>query len=233
MSGGARYVGDEWVYLTADGQMFGIPEPIRLWAWQIDQLPALRQRRARTEKLRLAGWSRAAALLDRFGATGLPGAGAAAKAAPVAGRQSYVQIPPVELFGSAAIALRGRLDAIVLVESHTAADTRVTPISSRAVADRMAASLREERARFATHYRHFQFAFPADRCAAMDTADAAEARLITRLLADQPAARVVHPYPCDIEGLGATVRTAAFDAIDAARRGADETPTADVRELRP
>jgi hypothetical protein len=67
----------------------------------------------------------------------------------------------------------------------------------------------------------------------VDAADVTEARLLSRLLADRPAARVVHPYPCDIEALGATVRTAAFDAIETARRLADDTPTAEVRELRP
>ena len=41
---GARYIGDEWVYLTTDGTMRGIPEPIRLWDWHLDQLPSARAR---------------------------------------------------------------------------------------------------------------------------------------------------------------------------------------------
>ena len=32
MAAGAEYVGDEWVYLTDDGQMLGLPEPIRVWS---------------------------------------------------------------------------------------------------------------------------------------------------------------------------------------------------------
>jgi len=36
---GARYVGDEWVYLDGGGRMFGVPEPIRLWDWHLDDLP--------------------------------------------------------------------------------------------------------------------------------------------------------------------------------------------------
>src|SRR3954452_1052614 len=39
---GAHYVGDEWVYLTPDGGMHGVPEPIRLWYWHVAQLPELR-----------------------------------------------------------------------------------------------------------------------------------------------------------------------------------------------
>jgi hypothetical protein len=50
---GARYIGDEWVYLTADGSMFGIPEPIRLWDWHLDQLPEVRARLGRADRLKL------------------------------------------------------------------------------------------------------------------------------------------------------------------------------------
>jgi hypothetical protein len=162
------------------------------------------------------------------GATAVPGAGVAGKAAPALGRQAYVQIPPVELFGSSAITLRGHLDAVVLVESHTAAETQVSTIPAKHVAARMAASLREERERFLTHYRHFQFAFPTASSAVVDKADASEARLITRRLAGRPAIRVVHPYPCDIADLGATVRKAALEALATTRQGRD----AEVRELR-
>src|SRR5919107_3546463 len=42
---GARYVGDEWVYVAADGErVHGLPEPIRVWGWQARQLPAVRAR---------------------------------------------------------------------------------------------------------------------------------------------------------------------------------------------
>ena len=37
---GAEYIGDEWVYLSGDGQyMYGIPEPIRVWNWHLQQMP--------------------------------------------------------------------------------------------------------------------------------------------------------------------------------------------------
>ena len=225
--GGADYVGDEWVYLTSGGEMFGIPEPIRLWAWQIEQLADVRKQRRTAQRLRLAGCSRAAKALERMGATALPGAGVAAKAGPVVGRQAYVQIPPVELFGSSAIALHGRLDAVVLVESHTASETEMTSVPSAVIAARMVASLREERARFMTHYRHSRFAFPGSASTVLDAADHNESRLIRRLLADRPSARVVHPYPCDIAALGATVRAAAMDALATSQHAAD------AREVRP
>ena len=37
---GARYVGDEWVYVAADGsRVSGIPEPVRVWDWHLHDLP--------------------------------------------------------------------------------------------------------------------------------------------------------------------------------------------------
>lgn len=230
---GADYVGDEWVYLTSSGEMFGIPEPIRLWSWQLDQFADLRRRRRPAERFRLTGCSRAATLLDRLAEAGWPGSGLAAKTAPVVGRQAYVQVPPVTLFGSAAIALHGRLDALVLVESHTAASTEVTSIASGDIAARMSASLREERARFMAHYRHRLFVSPGATSSVLEAADLHEDRLIRELLADIPATRVIHPYPCDISALGTTVRAAALDAIEASRRDPARARAADVRELRP
>ena len=39
---GAKYVGDEWVVLSSDGQtMFGIPVPVTVWRWQLDYVPDL------------------------------------------------------------------------------------------------------------------------------------------------------------------------------------------------
>ena len=52
---GARYIGDEWVYLTTDGTMHGIPEPIRLWDWHLDQLPAVRARLGLGDRVKLRG----------------------------------------------------------------------------------------------------------------------------------------------------------------------------------
>src|SRR5215210_5382369 len=45
MEQGAQYIGDEWIYIRPDdGHMFGIPEPIRIWDWHLDDLPHYRER---------------------------------------------------------------------------------------------------------------------------------------------------------------------------------------------
>ena len=53
-SRGAEYVGDEWVYVASDGaRVHGIPEPIRIWRWQLRQLPEYERMIKPAERARL------------------------------------------------------------------------------------------------------------------------------------------------------------------------------------
>jgi hypothetical protein len=214
MQEGADYVGDEWVYLSADGQMRGVPEPIRLWSWHLDQLPELLRSRPRKDRWRLATWDRAAALAGRVATTSLPGTSLVRKGSPVIGRQAYLQIPPAELFGADKVRLQGYLDAVVLVASHESPDIVIEAAAPAEVSGRMAASLADERAPFMEYYRQFRYAFPHASSPLVDNADAAEARLLARLLDPVPSAKVLHPYRCDIAALGRAVTSAARYAID-------------------
>ena len=48
---GATYVGDEWIYLADRGRrMVGLPEPIRLWDWQLRQMPEFAARVSRAQR---------------------------------------------------------------------------------------------------------------------------------------------------------------------------------------
>ena len=209
---GIRYVADEWVYLTPDGRMCGVPEPIRLWAWHLDQLPTVLRARSRADRLRLSGW-RAAAALARTGARGrLPGADVLRRGSPLLERQAYLQVPPAELFGEDAMVPTARLDSVVLLLSHEADEIIVSPAGPREVSGRMAASLADERAPFLEDYRQFRYAFPELASPVVETAAEREARLLGALFDDRPAARVAHPYPCDLAELGAAVRRAALEA---------------------
>jgi hypothetical protein len=218
---GGSYVGDEWVYLTPDRQMFGLPEPIRLWAWHLDQLPELLESRPREQRLRLAAW-KAAGAMARAGATSrLPGAGIVRRATPVVERQAYLQIPPVELFGADRMALRGHLDSVVLVLSHSAPEIRTGTTGPTEVSGRMLASLADERAAFLTHYRQFRYAFPDRPSSLVETASEQEAQLLAALFDGRPAATVAHPYPCDIAELGRAVLSAARDVAQPRKAGTE------------
>jgi hypothetical protein len=205
MQEGADYVGDEWVYLTAEGDMLGLPEPIRLWSWHLHQLPRLLRARPRRDRVRLAAWHRAAGAADRAARTTMPGSGLVRKGAPTIARQAYLQIPPEQLFGRGAVTLRGSLDAVVLVMNHESTQIVVEPVPGAEVASRMAASLSDERAPLLEHYRHFRYAFPDQVGDAVESATAVESQLLGQLFDARPAAKVSHPYPCDIAALGRAV----------------------------
>ena len=98
---GAQYIGDEWVYLSRDGQkMFGIPEPIRLWDWHLIDLPQYRARVGKRDQARLRAikvfQSVDNALLNSSDGK-LPLNKAMRRLRPVLKGQLYVDIPPQKL----------------------------------------------------------------------------------------------------------------------------------------
>ena len=211
MADGGTYIGDEWVYLSPDREMFGLPEPIRLWAWHFDQLPDLLNERPRADRIRLQAWKTATTMTRGGASSHLPGSRLVRRGAPVIERQAYLQIPPEELFGTDRVALKGHLDSVVLMLSRSAPGIVAGPAGPTEVSGRMLASLADERAPFMAHYRQFRYAFPDQTSAAVDAAHDREGRLLTDLFDGRPAAKVAHPYPCDITALGRAVRSAARD----------------------
>ena len=213
MAAGADYVGDEWVYLTEDGGMHGLPEPIRLWSWHLKQLREVLAARPRRDRFRLTAWHHAAAVARQASSQGVPGAGLARRGLPLVQRQAYLQIPPVDLFGAQNVHLHGRLDAALLVLSHESAAYDVRPAESGELSARMAASLTTERAQFLDHYQQFCFAFPEHRNPSVDGVETAERDLLTERLDRVPASTVLHPYPCDVAELARVVDGAARQAV--------------------
>jgi hypothetical protein len=205
---GATYVGDEWVYLTPDGGMHGVPEPIRLWDWHIAQLPALRSELPPAVRARLAAFPALASSAAAFGArvAGVPGS-ALRRSAPVLRRQAYVQVPPAQLFGDEAIALHGRVDHVLLVQSHDRDDVVIERTDGAAVAAHMLPSLEDERTPFLQLYRQFRFLFPDRRSPVVDDAVRTEQGLLAAALADRPAHLLRHPYPMRVDSLVAPVES--------------------------
>lgn len=202
MQRGAHYVGDEWVYLTSDGRMFGVPEPIRLWFWQLRQLPELMGTLSRSQRARLQVLHGAAGFAGRVGSTASAPASVARRAAPLLERQAYAQVPPVTLFGAEAVTLQGRVDALLLTMSWESPSVRVDPVEPAEVAGRMAASLAAEREPFMAYYRQFRYAFPAAVSPVVEEAPHRERQLLELLVAGRTDAYAVrHPYPVDIASL--------------------------------
>lgn len=192
---GARFVGDEWVYVEPDGAtVHGIPEPLRLWDWHLRQLPYLRARIGRGERARLAALRSAAAAARGRRLTAL-----------LAG-QLHVDVAPETLFAPGAVALTAPFSRLFLLISWQRGDTAARPVHAAEVAARMAFSLQHERAPLTRAYEQFRFAFP-DRCnPVLEAACQRERELLERVMIDKVAHAVDHPYPADLGTLFEVMR---------------------------
>ena len=206
MAQGAEHVGDEWIYISADGQkMYGIPEPIRIWDWHLQDLPQYWEQVSPSDKARLRGLDFVVSSMEK--ATNHPSLGKTKpakllqRATPIVKRQQYVHLEPHKLFGSSMGPMVGSLDKIFLVASHETADITVTPINAAEVAERMVFSLQDEREELMSYYRKFRFAFPDRQNDLLEQAETIQRRALQRILNDKESYLVYHPYPVAIPAL--------------------------------
>jgi hypothetical protein len=209
---GATYVGDEWVFVAADGRtMTGLPEPMRIWDWQLDQSPAIRDRIDRRRRVRLAAAGGTTNLLQRGGR--LPfirdtGVGdAARRLGAIAERQRSLQVPPAEAFGGRVATGPVALDAVILIESTLDGTASLERIRPAALATRIAAMVAHEWLDLGAMLLAHRFAVPDE-----DVSLAAhQARLEAALhdaLAAVPAIWLRHPRPVELQSLAERIEAA-------------------------
>ncbi len=203
---GAQYIGDEWIYLSPGGErMYGIPEPIRLWQWHLDEMPRYRSLISGQKRAQLRGLRLAVNALER-GVVNGPVPSSAAKrlgvrVASVLKRQLNVQIPPRMLFGVDGLPSSHRLDKVLFVVSHDSDQVALEQASPEEIAQRMVFSLQEERTELLSYYRKFRFAFPERTNPLLEEAEAIQRELLGKALAGKECYQLVHPYPMSIPSL--------------------------------
>jgi hypothetical protein len=215
MSRGAVYIGDEWVYLTPDGRMLGLPEPIKLWDWHLAEAPDFHAALDRPAHARLRRF-RGMDLGLRVAGRALSGRGSAlhARFDHLVESQRYVHVPPEQLFGAHRCALEGRLDKVVLVVSGDDPRVWAEPIDAREVARRMVFSLEHERLDLRAAYLKFRFAFPQHCNPLFDEAAAVQDEILTRALDGREACVLHHPYPAPIAALFETLAPLVSDRAE-------------------
>jgi hypothetical protein len=202
MAQGARYVGDEWIYVAEDGRrLFGLPEPIKIWDWHLPELPRYEAVLARGQRARLRATTVSQRAADGLGRLGGPGSGVLERAGAKLERQRYIHLSPSSLFGPEACVLEGRLDKLVFVVSRAGAGVTVEPIDPLDVARRMASSLQYERQRLLAAYLEFRFAFPDRSSALLEGAAERERTMLADRLAGTDAYVALHPFPPSIPRL--------------------------------
>lgn len=202
---GARYVGDEWVYLPPPGdRVMGIPEPVRLWDWHLAQLPIARRRAGRAALARVALWQ-AATRAATGGRRLLPSRSGAGRMVdrvlPLLAAQRHLDLAPATLFGRTERPASGPFDHLFFVASVDGPGIRTEPIDPLEVAERMVHSLQYERLDFLAVYERFRFAFPGARVALIEEAEERQRRLLRARFAGKPAVLVEHPYPMALDDL--------------------------------
>jgi hypothetical protein len=202
LAAGAQYIGDDWVYLSPHGQLFGIPEPVRLKTWHIDELPQFRKRVRRLARLRLKAlgiadrWKDRPPALVRRLPTRMTG-----RLLHLLARQAFVTVPPQQLFADQMAQQPAPFDHLFLLASHESPQVHVEPVDPTDVARQMVFSVQEERDRFLTWYRKFRFAFPHRANPLIDDSEHLQRELLRKALAGKPAHLVLHPYPVRIPEL--------------------------------
>jgi hypothetical protein len=202
MAHGAVAVADEWCYITNDGSMYGIPEPVRLQDWHLEQLPQHRAAVGWPTRLRLGAWRAAdgtGQAARRAADHGMPGARSLSRALRAAAPRRHVDMDPSALFGAEGWSGRGHLDRAFLLLSVDAPDVQVAPSHGEEVADRMVFAHQHHRLNVLGTGLAARFAFPQRHHAAIDNAEELERSLLRAAFADVPCFVVEHPYPIPIE----------------------------------
>jgi hypothetical protein len=216
MSRGAEYLGDEWIYVGTDsGRMCGIPQPIRLWNWHLDQFPQYRQRIGRGHRARLGAIEAGLTIGRRMLGTGAPASAplrAIQRVHSLVKRQAHVDVAPERLFGPCG-RLEAPIDRVFFLGSRAEPGVVVEPIEMAELVRRMVSSVRFELQTFLSYYLMFQFAFPGARNLSIEAAEQNLHAALQRGLEGKAAHAVYHPYPMSIAAL--------FDAMNPLLSGTD------------
>jgi hypothetical protein len=211
VANGAEYIGDEWVYISNDGQhMYGIPEPTRVWYWHLQQMPHLKGMVGRRDLMRLQTLNAFVNFIGRL-ESGQLGRGSGTsqflrRLKALIKQQLSVQLPPEKLFGRSPGTDTVRPEKIFLVASHAASDLTVERLDPKEIANRIVFSLQEERMGFLSYYWKYRFAFPECSNRLIDQAEEIQRRILLKILDGKDAYAVHHPYPFSIPGLFEVIR---------------------------
>jgi D-aspartate ligase len=213
---GAEYIGDEWILLTPDGGMLGIPEHIRLQDWHLAQLPAVRRLVPTARRLFFKG-VRALDAFHQRASNGVaarlwPG-GLVGDALPALRRQLNAQLNPAQVFEHRG-GFEGRLDTVFFMVSHDRPDVSVESTDSRTIADRMTASVAYERMPLMSAWLAHRFAFPSRHGKLFERLERLQSAGLSRLLAGKQAYVVRHPYPCRLEDLFEAMAPLCHPSVD-------------------
>ena len=205
---GAAFVGDDQLFVSGDGAMYGTRTPLELADWQLRQIPEAWERTGRGRRAAVRGL----AALGRVRGRGFEDAAHAGGARPLMAR----------LLGGLERRLRVRLPAdavcprlhegaaplthVAFVSIHAAPDVRVERCDPGEMLERLCVLGRHERLALVRAHLAYQCAFPGRRNERIDVAADTEARLLRQALAGTGTFVVRHPRPLPLQRLYEAMR---------------------------
>jgi hypothetical protein len=201
---GAEYVGDEWVIMSpGGGDMYGIPEPIRIWQWHLKEYPALREFISLSEKVTfkvidifaaLDRWIQKSRWEKMFLSQALH------KAMPALKRQQGTNIAPHKLFDR--LNFGGvHPDRVFLILSHQDSVIEIYSTSGTEIAEKMVSSLQYELLPLMEYYQMFRYAFPELENEFLATASKRQYNLLSEALSGKQAFLIKRPHPVSFDEL--------------------------------
>jgi hypothetical protein len=172
---------------------------MRVWDWQLDQAPSIREEVGRGRRARLAAAAGTSGVL-RVGAS-LPivrstAAGdAARRLGAVADRQRSVQVPPARAFDGRVADGAVPLDAIVLIESTLRGESSLDPIGPADLSRRVAAMVVHEWLDLGSTLLAHRFAFPDRETPSLAMLETRLEAAMRTAFAGAPACWLRHPQP--------------------------------------
>lgn len=200
MAAGARFVGDEWIYLGPGGErMFGLPDKLEARLSYLRQLPTIDARVTRKDRWRMAAAGGVARALAPLVPASERRSGFLAKTLRHAHRSllehQSVELHPEQLFSRRNCVLESALDVVVLALSHSRPEMIIEPRAAVDIADRMTSSFLHEHDNFLSCYRKQLFAFPDRRSPLLDALEGRYRALVVQALAAKRTFVMSHPYP--------------------------------------
>lgn len=205
MAAGARYFSDEWTIMSAEERtLAGLSGKVSLWNWQLKQLPQYWSRLASADRRRVRLVRLCRGLHKALRAVGGHGGPLASPWKALGTKLKYsgrVASAPEKLFGMQVQHEPTPIARVFLASVSQGEPTRVLPLETREIADRMVASQAYERLQLRKLYDQSQYAFPDRRNNLIECSQELEHHLILQALDGTPAYEVRHPYPLRLQDL--------------------------------
>jgi hypothetical protein len=214
MNHGAHFVGDEWVFVSADGSsMLGLPMPMSISEWQIKHIPRfapeikfqqqiLFQSIKAIERLHTAlkqTWLR-----KRYTFKWLD------KALPYFKKQLKIYTLPQDLFRNQVGNLKAVPQKIFLILGHPGPDIRIERSDAAKLALQFAQVSEYELQDFMKYYQAYKFAFPGIENDFLEDVSNLQRRLLKPALAGKDAFTVYYPYGESLELLFEKINSFCF-----------------------